>query len=160
MAILKFIRQAATAPSKRRRRHTVTDIVAAVYCEQKLVFDKTRGSATTEEVRKKAARGTAEHRRFELEGYTRQPGRLVAKAARDARCFIATAVYGGDAPETELLRTWRDDVLLPSMAGRCLVRAYYLVSPTLLRMIGGNTVLTAAIKGALDLFLKAIRRPS
>jgi hypothetical protein len=44
-----------------KRRHTVTDIVSAVYCEQKIVFDRRHGKATTGDLRKKAAQGTFEH---------------------------------------------------------------------------------------------------
>lgn len=124
----------------KRRRHTVTDIVGAVYCEQKIVFDKKHGRARTQDVAKKAAGGTFEHLRFELEGYTRNPVRLLAKMGeskprygrpRDARCFVATMAYGIDAPETNHLRDWRDRVLMQSAAGRVLVAVYYWLSPSL-----------------------------
>ena len=72
-----------------KKYHTITDIVGTVYCEQKVVFDRERGDARPLEVRAKAAAGTFEHLRFQVEGQTR--------AAIDRRCFIATAIYGPDA---------------------------------------------------------------
>ena len=93
-----------------KKYHTITDIVGTVYCEQKVVFDRERGDARPLEVRAKAAAGTFEHLRFQVEGQTR--------AAIDRRCFIATAIYGPDAAETNFLRAWRDRVLMPAMVGR------------------------------------------
>ena len=47
-------------------------------------------------------------------------------------CFVASAVYESyDAPEVLTLQAYRDAVLLPTFVGRCLVRVYYLVGPTL-----------------------------
>ncbi len=49
-----------------------------------------------------------------------------------SKCFIATAAFGGarNAP-VDLLRQFRDQVLLESMPGRLLVDAYYAVSPSM-----------------------------
>ena len=54
-----------------KKYHTITDIVGTVYCEQKVVFDRERGDARPLEVRAKAAAGTFEHLRFQVEGQTR-----------------------------------------------------------------------------------------
>ena len=51
-------------------------------------------------------------------------------------CFIATACYGNyDAPEVLILRKFRDNYLLKTLAGRMFVRTYYEVSPFLARSI-------------------------
>jgi len=143
------------------KRHTVSDIVAAVYCEQKLVFDKRHGKARSADIERKAAAGTFEHLRFQWEGYTRNPGRLLAKLgqerprwtprpASDSRCFIASQVYGPQAAETNALRAWRDRVLVPSLAGRAFIRLYYGVSPALVWLLKRNPRLTSAVHRALD----------
>ena len=49
-------------------------------------------------------------------------------------CYIATAVYGSyDCPEVWTLRRYRDHKLARSLAGRTFIRAYYAISPTLVK---------------------------
>lgn len=51
-------------------------------------------------------------------------------------CFIATACYGDyAAPEVLILRAFRDEQLMNSLAGRAFVRFYYAVSPFLARQL-------------------------
>lgn len=126
----------------KKKYHTITDIVATVYCEQKVVFDRERGDARPLAVRTKAVTGTFEHLRFQVEGQTR--------AAMDRRCFIATAIYGPDAPETNFLRAWRDRVLMSSMLGRVLVRSYYAISPSLVPMLARSARAAAVVRAALN----------
>lgn len=131
--------------------HTITDIVGTVYCEQKVVFDRERGDARPLEVRAKAAAGTFEHLRFQVEGQTR--------AALDRRCFIATAIYGPDAPETNFLRAWRDRVLLPTTAGRLFVRAYYATSPALVPLLSRSRGAAKTVRAALNALLAMLGMP-
>jgi hypothetical protein len=149
-----------------KRRHTVTDIVGAVYCERKAVFDRQYGKASTPEVRRKAEQGTFEHRRFEVEGYTRNPIRFLAKIAtgnprpryrsRDSRCFIASQVYGVSAVETDALRAWRDAVLMPKRAGRAFVAAYYATSPALVHILKRSPRLARWARRCLDAIVRRI----
>jgi len=131
--------------------HTITDIVGTVYCEQKVLLDRERGDVRPLSVRTKAAGGTFEHLRFQMEGQ--------ARAAVDRRCFIATAIYGPDAPETNFLRAWRDRVLMPARAGRFLVRAYYATSPRLLPMIAHSARAAGAIRAVLNALLAILGMP-
>ncbi|WP_236610731.1 CFI-box-CTERM domain-containing protein [Verminephrobacter aporrectodeae] len=124
----------------------MTDIVATVYCEQKAVFDAKRGEAQPPQVHAKAAAGTFEHLRFQAEGHTR--------VAIDRRCFIATAIYGSDAPETDFLRDWRDRVLTPNRHGRALVRAYYAISPRLLPILSCSQFVAGTVRVVLDRLLR------
>lgn len=133
---------------RRRRYHSISNIVATVYCERHALLDREHGQARPINVRIKAAAGTFEHKRFELEGKTR--------AAVDRRCFVATAVYGDDAPQTHYLRSWRDRVLMTRWGGRVLVWAYYRVSPSLVRWFGANPWVTRCVKHLLDAFVARI----
>ena len=48
------------------------------------------------------------------------------------QCFVTTAAYGdGDHPVVEMLRQFRDRVLLPTDPGKALVQYYYEVGPSL-----------------------------
>ena len=51
-------------------------------------------------------------------------------------CFIATASYGTPLHrDIEILRNWRDTVLMPTYAGRFFVNFYYCVSPLIAHII-------------------------
>ena len=126
----------------RKRYHSITDIVATVYCEQKAVYDRERGDARPLDVRIKAATGTFEHLRFRVEGQTSQ---IV-----DKRCFIASQVYGGEAWQTNTLRAWRDRVLMPRATGRVAVRLYYAVSPGIARVLERWPRAAGLVRRALD----------
>jgi hypothetical protein len=77
------------------------------------------------------------------------PATADAPANRAGGCYIATAVYGSyNCPEVWILRRWRDTRLATTPAGRALVRAYYAVSPRLVRQLGDR-----------DWFLRSTRRP-
>lgn len=54
------------------------------------------------------------------------------------RCFIATVLYGSSAPETEMLRQFRDEYLLSNTLGRLLASGYYKYSPFLTDFISQN----------------------
>lgn len=57
------------------------------------------------------------------------------------RCFIATAVFGGDSSITELLRDFRDKFLLTNGLGRSFVDFYYTYSPGIAAVLDGSFVL-------------------
>ncbi len=62
-------------------------------------------------------------------------------------CFIATAVYGSpDVLEVEILRDFRDRVLLKSAVGEWLVKIYYSVSPPLADYLNKNKNVAAMVK--------------
>lgn len=52
-------------------------------------------------------------------------------------CYIATCVYGSyDCPQVMVLRRFRDDTLKTYVAGRAFVKAYYAVSPKMVKLFG------------------------
>lgn len=126
----------------------ITKVVSAVYCEQKVVFDREYGDMRPKHVKAKAEEGIREHAKFEIEGRVKQ--------ATDSRCFIASHVYGLNAPETDVLRAWRDRRLMPLRAGRWLVRVYYFISPLLLRVAGRNSMFAKLAKAVLDVVVKRL----
>jgi hypothetical protein len=67
-------------------------------------------------------------------------------------CFIATAAYGTDtAEEINILRAFRDVVLLPSRLGAELVSLYYEVSPPIASVISQHEFLRTAVRvGFID----------
>ena len=67
-------------------------------------------------------------------------------------CFVATAAYGTDtAEEINLLREFRDVVLLPSGSGAEFVSLYYEVSPPIAEVISQHDFLRTAVRvGFID----------
>jgi hypothetical protein len=62
-------------------------------------------------------------------------------------CFVATAAYGtGTAEEINLLREFRDVVLLTSGPGAGLVSLYYQVSPPIAEVISQHDFLKTAVR--------------
>jgi hypothetical protein len=68
-------------------------------------------------------------------------------AAPSGGCFIATAAYGTPtAEQLDILREFRDVVLLESAAGSQFVALYYQFSPPVADFIAGNTLLRALVR--------------
>jgi len=67
-------------------------------------------------------------------------------------CFIATAAYGTDTGEgINILREFRDVVLLPSGAGAEFVSLYYQISPSIAGVIWQHDFLKTAVRaGFID----------
>ena len=62
-------------------------------------------------------------------------------------CFIATAAYGtSTAEQLDLLRTFRDQVLMESTLGSQFVAWYYQVSPPLAVYISENSLLRNIVR--------------
>lgn len=52
-------------------------------------------------------------------------------------CYIATCIYGSyDTPEVWTLRRFRDYCLARYYWGRCFIRCYYKISPTMVKLFG------------------------
>lgn len=73
-------------------------------------------------------------------------------------CFIATAVYGTAlAPEIEVLREFRDEVLLKNSLGQELVEFYYQNSPPIAEFISDHPWLKEIVrKVGIDTIVKII----
>lgn len=65
-------------------------------------------------------------------------------------CFIATAAYGSILDRhVEILREFRDEVLMSSKGGQLLIGLYYRVSPEIAAIIGQSEILRAVVRVAL-----------
>jgi len=73
-------------------------------------------------------------------------------------CFIATAAYGTDtAEQLDVLREFRDAVLLPNSLGAKFVSLYYRASPPLADFISQNEVLRTVVRvGFVDPIVKIL----
>ena len=73
-------------------------------------------------------------------------------------CFIATAAYGTDtAKEIDILREFRDTVLLPNSLGAKFVSFYYRTSPPIANFISHHEVLRTVVRvGFVDPIVKIL----
>lgn len=79
----------------------------------------------------------------------------------DGSCFIATAVYGSyDDIHVRILRTFRDQYLLPNAGGAAIVAAYYQYSPPIAAFIGEHDSLRTPIKWLLMPVVYFVQYPS
>lgn len=67
--------------------------------------------------------------------------------SKKSGCFVATACYdSSNCPEVNVLRLFRDEVLLANVFGRALVSIYYAVSPPIAEWLQGRPRLAAIIR--------------
>jgi len=73
-------------------------------------------------------------------------------------CFIATAAYGTDtAKQLDILREFRDTVLLPNSLGAKFVSFYYRTSPPIANFISQHEVLRTVVRvGFVDPIVKTL----
>ena len=125
-----------------RRKYAQRDEVSATelaemgFCEKRVQLAHLYGDQATPEQRQAMARGQVAHQRYLEEGVA---------ATADRRCFVATFVFGPDAQETQVLRAYRDAVLLRQRWGRGLVAAYYRVAPTGCRIMERSPAIVVGV---------------
>ena len=132
------------------------DLAALVKCEREYVHARQHGEVLTARREETSRAGKAEHDRTELamarHHNSPRPKRTgqAAPSAPDKRCFVASAVYGIDAPQTSQLRAFRDRVLKPRRAGRLVIATYYALSPFLVRLLLRAPCLLPTARHGLD----------
>lgn len=71
--------------------------------------------------------------------------------AESGGCYVATAIYGSyDCPQVWTLRRYRDYTLAKSWYGRFLIKAYYAISPTIVKWFGHTKWFKKMWQGKLD----------
>ncbi len=77
--------------------------------------------------------------------------------AKKQGCYIATCVYGSyDCPKVWALRRYRDDILASVWYGRVFIRAYYAISPVLVKWFGKKRWFKALWESVLDKLISKI----
>lgn len=124
----------------RRDEVSATELAEMGFCEKRVQLAHLYGEQVTPEQRKAMARGQMAHQRYLEEGLA---------ATADRRCFVATFVFGPDARETQVLRAYRDAVLLRRRWGRILVVAYYWVAPMGCRIMARSPATVVGVRRML-----------
>lgn len=76
----------------------------------------------------------------------------------DGGCYIATMAYGDyDHPQVLELRSFRDQVLEKTVAGRAFINFYYATSPKLVKILNNQQTVNAVVRKILDQFIKFIK---
>jgi hypothetical protein len=106
-----------------------SELADAQVCEQRMVFRKQYGRRETPAQQARMHEGSRAHRALLRQSLRLNPN--ADSSRRPSPCFIATAVFGEVAPETERFRAYRDRHLANSTAGRLFIQFYYWISPTI-----------------------------
>lgn len=81
-----------------------------------------------------------------------------SQSAKSGGCYVATAIYGSyDCPQVWTLRRFRDYKLASTWYGRLFIRAYYAVSPTVVKLFGRTEWFNRFWKARLDTMVTALR---
>ena len=73
-------------------------------------------------------------------------------------CYVATSIYGSyNCPQVWILRRFRDDTLDASWFGRCFIKIYYAVSPTLVKWFGESAIFKGIFTPILDNMVKSLK---
>lgn len=136
---------------------SATDLADMAVCERRVLLTARYGKRHHADVRRSADYGNERHVSFHRDAVRQNPG-LSTSAPVDHRCFIASAVFGADAPETVALRQFRDRILLPGRLGRLLIRIYYWASPPVAVWLSRHRSLRRACALALSGMIRHVQQ--
>ena len=153
---------ATGAPPARWRKHaTASELGALSVCEFAVLLERSGHGEPADAPHRldgqrvhaqfeKAAAAHHDAGRAAPPEHRNAPSSPDAPAKPPSSCFIATAVYGEDARETDELRRFRDRVLLRHRAFAWTVPLYYRVSPPLARSLRRHPRARSVVRLALD----------
>jgi len=113
-------------------------------CERFVLFEAKYGKRVSRCQQEAIKRGRTEHAKFFRDGVRSQAD--VETSLSQPWCFCASLAWGPEAPETDLLRRFRDKVLRRSAVGQCLIQLYYRTAPGLCRQFEGRRNLIRALR--------------
>ena len=65
----------------------------------------------------------------------------------DEKCFVATAAYGTPmAEEIDILRQFRNNLLLPNPPGKAFVAVYYKLGPSIAKFISKHQAFRTVVR--------------
>jgi len=111
-------------------------------CERLVLFEAMYGKRMSRCQQEAIGRGRREHDKFFKDGVRSQSD--VQTSLSKPWCFCASLAWGPEAPETDLLRRFRDRILRRSGVGRRLIQLYYRTAPGLCRRLEGHRKLIRA----------------
>jgi len=85
-------------------------------------------------------------------------GSLSIVAYTPSKCFVATACFGADAPETNALRAWRDNYLIYRSGGRRFIVWYYTHGEALANVIQKYKILSVTSKFIVGIIARFVQR--
>ena len=115
------------------QRIWASELADTQVCEQRMVFRKKYGRRETPIQQARMKEGSRAHQALLRQSKTLNPH--ADSSRRTSRCFIATAVFGEVASETDQFRAYRDHHLSKSTVGRLALDVYYRISPTIAEML-------------------------
>ena len=113
-------------------------------CERLVLFEARYGKRKSRCQQEAIERGRTEHDQFFRDGVRSQAD--VQTSLSKPWCFCASLAWGPEAPETDLLRRFRDRILRRTAVGRGLIRLYYRTAPGLCRRFEGRRKLIRALR--------------
>jgi hypothetical protein len=113
-------------------------------CERFVLFEAKYGKRVSRCQQEAIKRGRVEHAKFFRDGVRSQAD--VETSLSQPWCFCASLAWGPEAPETDLLRRFRDKILRRSAVGQCLIQLYYRMAPRLCRRLEGRRNLIRALR--------------
>ena len=113
-------------------------------CERFVLFEARYGKRKSPRQEEAIERGRREHAQFFKDGVRSQSD--VQTSLSKPWCFCASLAWGPDAPETDLLRRFRDQILRTTTTGRSLIRGYYRAAPGLCGRLEGRRKLIRALR--------------
>lgn len=137
---------------QRERFVSAKDLAEMGFCEKRVLLAHLRGQRMTLEQQRSAERGRRAHERYYREGLS-----AVASVA-DRRCFVATCLFGDEAWQTNVLRRYRDEVLLRLWIGRWVVASYYWCAPRVCDVLTWLPWLQRPARALIEGLLIAVRR--